>query len=198
MAEAPEHPPPDPVGLRNLLLKLVGGVIALIAGLLVVGYLWRQQLLGLGQWFVENLGGPGIAITFLVPDAVAVPVPQDAIMALALFGGLKFWTVVAWATAGSLLGGSAGLLLGRLLGHTAWYRRMAARGGFDGTYLVRRYGHIALAVGALTPVPYSIVCWASGAFGVRYLPFLSISLLRFVRVSGYLWLVDIGVVQILQ
>ena len=53
-----------------------------------------------------------------------------------------------------------------------------------------RYGVVALGVAALTPLPYSIICWACGATGMRLSIFLTVSLLRIPRVFAYLWFIE--------
>jgi uncharacterized membrane protein YdjX (TVP38/TMEM64 family) len=49
-----------------------------------------------------------------------------------------------------------------------------------------------VAVAAITPLPYSIFCWAAGAGKLPFRRFLLVSLLRIVRVAGYLYLIQLG------
>lgn len=193
----PEETATVSLGLRGLILKLAVGLALFLGALFTVGYAWRAELLAVSRWFVEWLGGPGVAVGFMVPDALTLPIPQDAFLAFALVGGLPFWTIVAWGTLGSLVGGSLGFALGRGLQRTRWYRRMVRRRGMDAERLVRRYGGRAVALGAITPIPYSLMCWSAGALGMKFIPFLGISLLRVVRVAGYLWLIQLGVLHVL-
>ena len=62
--------------------------------------------------------------------------------------------------------------------------------------LVRRYGAYALALTALTPLPYSLGCWACGALKMRFSLFLWVSLLRIPRVAGYLALIYFGLLTV--
>lgn len=55
---------------------------------------------------------------------------------------------------------------------------------------MERYGLLALALAALTPLPYSLVCWACGATKVRTVPFILVSLLRVPRVAIYLLIIE--------
>lgn len=59
-----------------------------------------------------------------------------------------------------------------------------------------RYGMKAVAVAALTPLPYSIFCWAAGAGRLSFKLFLLVSTLRFVRVVGYLYLIQLGLFSV--
>jgi membrane protein YqaA with SNARE-associated domain len=72
---------------------------------------------------------------------------------------------------------------------------MASRGA-EIHSLVRRYGLIALALATLTPLPYSLACWASGALGVPFFRFCAVSLLRIPRIAIFLWLIQEGFVSL--
>ena len=64
-----------------------------------------------------------------------------------------------------------------------------------GGELMKRLHHggtYVLAAAALTPLPYSIACWAAGAIKMPFGRFLAVSSLRVVRVAGYLWLIEAG------
>lgn len=164
----------------------------------LLGWLFREPLLALGQWFVANFGGVGIAIGFFFPDAFTMPVPNDAFTAFGLWGGMGFWTVVAWGSLGSLSGGSAGWLIGRyLLARSARLQAfIQRRGGEEMRAHLVRGGRWFLAVAAVSPVPYSVTCWAAGATRMPYWEFLSISLLRIPRVAAFLWLIQQGFVSV--
>jgi membrane protein YqaA with SNARE-associated domain len=95
---------------------------------------------------------------------------------------------------GSILGGTVGFFIGRTLGTTQWMIRFFQTRGAEAYAITKRYGLVALALAAFTPIPYSIVCWACGAVKIRLRDFLLISLLRIPRVALYLWLIQQGFV----
>ena len=76
------------------------------------------------------------------------------------------------------------------------FQRFVEGRGKDAWESVRRYGAAALALGALSPLPFSICCWASGALKLRPDIFFVVALLRIPRVAFYLWLIDIGFKQV--
>jgi membrane protein YqaA with SNARE-associated domain len=50
-----------------------------------------------------------------------------------------------------------------------------------------------VAVAAITPLPYSIFCWAAGAGRLDFTRFMAVSVpLRIIRVAGYLYLIQLG------
>lgn len=189
---APGTAPASPLDIRRLALQVLGGAAALVLGLGLVAYFFQEPLVRLSETFVRTLGGPGIAVGFFLPDAFTIPFPNDAFTAAGLLGGMSFPLVVAWGSLGSILGGHVGLLVGRRLSYTRWFRRFMATHGQEAYALSQRYGALALVLGALTPVPYSVTCWAAGALGMRLGVFSLISLLRIPRIAVYLWLIQLG------
>jgi membrane protein YqaA with SNARE-associated domain len=187
-----------PIDLRRVLLGAVVGMMGFTLFAALLGWLFREPLLELGHWFVDNFGGLGIAVGFFFPDAFTVPVPNDAFTAFGLWGGMAFAEVVFWGSLGSLVGGTTGWAIGRyLLTRSAKLQAFIERRGGEEirTQLVRG-GRWFLAVAAVSPVPYSVTCWAAGATKMRYWEFLSISLLRIPRVAGILWLIQQGFVSV--
>ena len=178
-------------GVR-LALSSIAAIIVVAGAAAAVGYWLREPLLEAGHVFVDNLGGPGVAVGYLLPDAFTIPLPNDAVGMFGLAGGLSFWEVVAWGTAGSLAGGSIGWLVGRRLRRVGFVSRFLTRRGAKMEALIRRHGAQGVAIAAVTPLPYSLSAWAAGAVHMPFRTFFAVSLLRVFRVAGYLYLVKLG------
>jgi membrane protein YqaA with SNARE-associated domain len=185
-------PKPIPISPGRLVLSTVLALVALTAGVAALGLWLRAPLTAVGRTFVEQLGGPGVAIGFLLPDALTIPLPNDTFLALAVAGGMSFWRIVVWATLGSLAGGSLGWRLGRSLGRTRRVERFLGGRGAVVDQALRRHGAWVVALAAVTPLPYSVSAWAAGSTQMPYRTFLSVSLLRVFRVAGALYLVELG------
>ncbi len=185
-----------PPGLKSLLVKLVVGILVFVALVAVLVVAFEDQLVGAGRDFVAAWGGPGVGLAFFVLDAVWIPIPQETFSGLALVGGMPFVEVWAWASAGSLCGGTLGYSVCRGIGRSDRFQRWLARKGGDAHAAVRKWGPLGVALGAVSPIPYSISAWAAGALGMELRPFLLVSLLRIPRVGFYLWLIQIGVVSV--
>lgn len=192
-------PEPAPFDKRRLIVSAVIAMIVFTGVIGVLAWFFRDPLLAVGHWFVDNFGGPGVAAGYFLPDAFTIPLPNDAFTAFGLWGGMPFWTVVAWGSLGSLAGGSTGWAIGRYL--IARNKRlqgfMQKRGGDEMVLELRRSGRWFLALAAVSPIPYSITCWACGVTRMPYAEFLVISLLRIPRVAGFLWLIQLGFVSII-
>lgn len=189
--------PPAPLDLRRVLLTAVLAMMGFTVVAALLGWLFREPLLGIGEWFVARFGGLGIAVGFFFPDAFTLPVPNDAFTAFGLWGGMDFWRVVAWGSLGSLVGGSTGWAIGRhLLARSAKLQAfIRRRGGEEMRAHLVRGGRWFLAIAAVSPVPYSVTCWAAGATRMPFWEFFMISLLRIPRVAGFLWLIQQGFVS---
>ncbi|MCR9160186.1 MAG: YqaA family protein [Nannocystaceae bacterium] len=176
--------------------RILGATVLFIVGLVAVaaavGAFFRDPLQELSAAFVGLLGGPGIAIGYLIPDAFTVPIPNDAFGWFGIEGGVPFWEVVAWGTLGSITGGCVGYLIGRRLRTARWVSRFMTGRGRALERLIRRYGVWVVAVAALTPLPYSLSAWAAGAVHMRFGTFFAVSLTRVVRVAGALYLIQLG------
>lgn len=182
--------------LRKLLVRScigLGLLIVLFGGLSIV---FRAEIVRLGAGFVDTFGALGVFLAFFLPDGFAFPIPQDVFTGLALLGGMPFWPIVFWAGLGAMAGGFCGFHVGRRLGWTRWFRRITEGRGRQIHNLVERYGPTAVVIGAVSPLPYWLVCWTCGALGMKLRPFLLISLTRIPRIAFYLWLIDLGFVSV--
>lgn len=192
MSEEAEKDDAPALSGTRLLLSSAAAVVLIAGTAAALGYWLREPLLATGRVFVDNLGGPGVAVGYLLPDAFTIPLPNDAVGMFGLAGGLPFWAVVAWGTVGSIAGGSLGWLVGRRLRHVGFVSAFLERRGAKMEALVRRYGAQGVAVAALTPLPYSLSAWAAGAVHMPFRTFFAVSLLRVIRVAGALYLVELG------
>lgn len=192
-ASEPDAPDREALALaRRFVIRFVVTVLGLSALVGAIGALFSRQLIALSSSFVETLGGPGILAGFVVADATILPVPHDALTTFGLLGGMPFWTVVAWASVGSIIGSTIGFLIGRTLSHTMFFRHIMERRGREVYWLARRYGAWVLVAGSLGPIMYSLTCWACGALGVGWRPFWFATALRIPRVAIYLWAIQLG------
>lgn len=189
---APAPAPEPELSTARLFASTVLALVLLTAAVAALGAWLHDPLVRVGTTFVHHLGGPGVAVGFAVPDAFTVPVPNDTFLALAHAGGMPFWSIVGWATLGSLVGGSTGWALGRGLRRTRWLTGFFRGRGAGLDRALRRRGAVVVAIAAVTPLPYSVSAWAAGSTEMPLSVFLAVSSLRVFRVAGALWLVQLG------
>jgi membrane protein YqaA with SNARE-associated domain len=180
---------------RKVLIRLLITMLLVIGLMGLAGYLLREPAVGFSEGLVSSLGSPGIGFAFFVSDAFPLFPFHDAYLAIGMVGNLEFWLIAFWASLGSLTGGSLGYLIGRLFRRSEAFRQYTRQKGGDIYKLLNRYGVWALAIGALSPFPYSMACWITGMLRMRYFTFITISLLRIPRIVAYLCLIRLGVIQ---
>ncbi len=178
--------------VRRLLREVIVGAVGVVALVGALGLFFREPLVAAGEAFVDVAGIYGVFAAFLVLDTVWLPIPHDTFSGLALLGGLDFWSITLAGGCGSVVGGSLAFALSQKLGRSVWFMEVMYGRGQRARLIVARWGAWGVALGALTPLPYSLCAWIAGTFQMRWLPFLGVSLLRFPRVAFYLWLMQIG------
>ncbi|MBN2090241.1 VTT domain-containing protein [candidate division KSB1 bacterium] len=60
-----------------------------------------------------------------------------------------------------------------------------------GEVLFQKYGIGAVILGALTPVPFSVVCWLAGLFKMNYFKFALATFFRIPRLILYYYLIAV-------
>lgn len=197
------------VDVRSALVRFIVLVVGLVAVLAVVGFVFHEQVIAVSRGFVAALGGWGVALGFALADAFPLPIPHDVVSTAGMIGGLGcpgdspcgwrgFWVVVAWASLGTLTGSTLGFAIGRTMSHTEWFQRVMRKRGRAARVLAERYGMHALIIGAVTPINYCIVVWATGALDLSWGRFFAVTWLRIPRVIVYLWLFKIGLIDFIS
>lgn len=181
---------PDEINPKKLLFQTILALIALGAILTVISIYFKEPVEAWSKSFIGMTGLWGVALGFMLPDAFTLPIPPDTFLLAGYMGGLDFLPVAISASIGSIAGGTLGFLMIRQFSEKAWVQTKLGSKLEWGKKFMSRYGSTALAVAALTPLPYSVICWACGATGMRIRTFLSVSLLRIPRVFAYLWFIE--------
>lgn len=194
----PPEPPQGPAASELVVLDwrlavrtLVGATLVLAAAG-VAGLAMREPLITAGAWFFDRFGLWGMFFGTVVIDVSIIPLTNEPLMLLALSADQSPW-MVFWVTSiASTLAGAVGWSIGRLIDrYTPFGRRLCMRYPAM-TDLLRRYGAVAVALGATTPLPFSASTWLAGLLGVPLRGVMAASLLRFPKTGFYLWLLIQG------
>lgn len=173
-------------------LKLVLGAAALVGVVSILGHYFRSELETLGTMFVEHFGYLGIALGTYIADGLHCPVPPQFYMLASITSGWsELWTIVV-VCIGSLLGGITAYSIARRAADMALLKRILARTQKKVDWLFERYGYWAVAIGSLTPIPYSFLCYVAGGYRMPPRIFLTLSLFRIPKVILYFYLVKLG------
>lgn len=143
--------------------------------------------------FLLDHGPLGLIITAFA-EASFFPLPPDVILVpLSLMKPNLSFFYAALATVASSVGGVFGALLGLYLGRPLLEHFSSQKRIDQVAKLFNRYGGWAVALAALTPIPYKVFTIAAGVFKVRLWVVLTASLagrgLRFFleALAVFLW-----------
>lgn len=179
---APELPPPvsEPMMTRLELVAMIARLVlglAILAG--VVSFLashFRAQIMALGNHVVETFGLFGMAAGTVLADGFQFPVSPQFYMLASIAAGAPPTPVIAAISAGSIVGGHLGMLGARRLAEVTIVRRLTSRGPLPGMF--RRHQVLAVTLGSVLPLPYSLLCYTCGVLKTPYRLFLIVIALR--------------------
>ncbi|WP_437574647.1 YqaA family protein [Sorangium sp. So ce887] len=141
---------------------------------------------------MQRFGLAGMFVGTYLADAFSFPIPPQFYMLTAISSGGSQVAPMITISAASLLAGYTGY---RLAGHLARLRIFAAR--LERTRpridrLFDRYGYWAIAVGSLSPIPFSMLCYMSGLYRIPPRYFLTMVLFRVPRLLVFYALIRLG------
>ncbi len=142
-------------------------------------------------WFEQN-GVLGLGLNAWLESFIVIPPPDFLLIAMDLANPQKGLFYAAIATIGSAFGGLTGWLLGKIGGRPFfnWVFRNKKDMFEKVEAMYQKWGTVAVATAALTPVPYNIFAWTSGILNMNWFLFVLISIFgrgaRFFLVSALL------------
>jgi membrane protein YqaA with SNARE-associated domain len=176
--------------LRGHLKQTLIGLVLFFAVLGAIGMFYDKEIESICHRIFSMFGLSGLWAFIFVNDAIVSPLPPD--LALIVFYKSEFkyqWYI--WVTLcglGSAAAGTVGWWLGGLLGKTKLPAYVFGAKLEQGKQLMRRYGSWSVAIGALTPVPFSLTTWTAGMLNVPLRSILIPCLLRVPRFIVYYWI----------
>ncbi|HUS65167.1 MAG TPA: VTT domain-containing protein [Kofleriaceae bacterium] len=178
--------------IAKLWLKLALGAVGLVAIVAFLGHTFRPELETMGHAFLDRFGYGGIALGTFAADGLHVPVPPQFYMLASIVAGWSVPGTLLAVCVGSLLGGITAYSIARKASNLAFVQRLLARSQQKVDWLFERYGRWAVAIGSLTPIPYSFLCYFAGAYRMRPGIFVALALFRIPKIALYFYLVKLG------
>jgi membrane protein YqaA with SNARE-associated domain len=171
---------------RNLVIGATF-LFALIGSVGLATVLYEQELFQATQAIHHTVGVAGLGAILFVSDALITPIPPDFLLVIIAKSNLRFdWVgLIAGMGVLSTIAGNCGWLMGVRLGEAPFLQRIFGRLRERNERLVARYGSLGVALGALTPIPFSVTCWAAGLMRLRFASVFWPSLLRIPRFFVY-------------
>ncbi len=177
--------------LRRALWQTLFVVATLFILILGTVFFFEQEIENFAAWVYAKFGFFGLATSLLITDSFITPIPPDLILLVLSRSELAedwlFYVGILGVV--SSIAGMIGAELGRMLVKLKWANTLRQKLDQINTHRMERFGVWGLILGALTPLPFSVTCWAAGFISTpRRLVFLA-SLLRIPRFWTYYWLI---------
>ena len=179
--------------IQQNLIKALIALLAFIAIMGILGYVFEEELIAITTWVVERVGFAGLAAILMVTDTLVTPFPPDILLVVIAKSRLsEDWPLyISVLGLVSVIAGMTGYSIGRWLGHFQWSQRLFGEFRDDHRDFLRKYGFWGIALGSITPLPYSVTCWTAGVLSLRWTTVLAASLLfRIPRFFLYYWLLS--------
>lgn len=178
-----------PIDLRVAVRRTVWSLLGLFVLLATVGVAFESELQTAAERVEQTLGVPGLALLVFLADAFTLPIPPDlALVVVANSARSSDWLwIVLLLGSVSTLAGVVAYAVGKRLTRVAAIGRIRELVRGKHFAAVRRYGHLGVAAGAVTPIPFSITCYAAGALGLSFWAFCAVCALRIPRFFVYYW-----------
>ena len=173
--------------MKHFSLHLLGGVgmffLAIILGLTALHF-FSPYILYLSKSVLPEINNLILFLLVALNVFIVTPISPDIAIFLISQKAPDSYMLIAVLGIASVLGGALAWLCGRSLENKF---KIAALEKFvsENHALINKYGVWIVALGALTPVPYSLTCWAAGALKMDFPKFFLMILLRIPRFIIY-------------
>ena len=180
------------VSLRRIVWQTLVFTVVVVAMVAAAGWAFREPLTDMARWLVRDLGLWGVFAGVFAADAFTFPVPPDLYLVFGVADGERAAMVVATITVASIVAGNVAYLIGPYIEKIPLLRKRIAGFRKRGQTLFATYGVWAIGIAALTPVPFSVVCWMAGMYRMKYARFAASTFFRIPRMVGYFLLYKWG------
>lgn len=178
--------------LRGIILQTVLGLVVVVGLVVVAATFFKAPLEAAAYWAVERFGIWGIVAGIAASDIFTSPIPPDTFLFIAAATKMPAAPTLTIVCITSLICGSISYFLGPQLRRIGFIHRRIERFRPRGEALFERWGVWTVAIGAMSPLPYSVTCWFAGIYRMPYRRFLLATLFRVPRIIAYYYLFVFG------
>ncbi len=187
-----KDPDEEDFDTKKSLIRLAISLVLLYLFLVVLRFTLGDQLELIGEELVHRFGYVGVFFSTLFLDTFITLISPDIILFVSIAGGMNtFWALVT-VSAASIIGGNIGYLIGKFLGHREIILKRIRPYEKRGKFLMKRYGLWAVIIGAMTPIPFSAVCWIAGMLEMKYSHFMAGVIWRIPRFLLWYLVLSLG------
>ena len=165
------------------------GLIAMFAAVAIAAYFFRSQLTSVGNSFVRRFGVVGMAFGTLLADGFQFPVPPQFYMLAAITHEGSDVAALVAISIGSVCGGAAGYALGYRGAALSFVSRRLERPRAAVVSLLAKRRITSLVLISVSPIPFSIACYALGLVRLPSRVFAIFLVLRVPRLLIIYWFI---------
>lgn len=169
--------------IRQNVIKTVLSLLVLFLVLAALGKVYETELLAVAHAVYEAVGLWGLLGLLFVADAIFSPVPPDVVLVVIANSALRteaLWVIPLVGLA-STLAGNLAWYIGWRFAKFPWANRRLSHLRLRHADRIQRYDRWSVALGATTPLPFSVTCIAAGALGMSWRRIAPMTLLRIPR-----------------
>jgi membrane protein YqaA with SNARE-associated domain len=176
--------------VKSALKRLVVSVVVIFAAIVALGFVFRTPLEHFSRVVIERFGLAGIGGGIFVADMFTFPIPPDLYLLAGSAAQADPYLVIAVGSVASILGGWGGYFIGMALSRMPRFQSIIQDDTDPTMRPLKRLGIAAVVVAALTPIPFSLICYLAGALRVRFAAFALATMARIPRMAGFYFLID--------
>ncbi len=174
------------MNLRRKIIKIIGYILlALIFAVFTYTLLYFQEIRTDLGYEIQTYGSIWLLMSAFIVDTIVGPLGPEIPIIAGLLAGIKAPTVIYMTILGSATASLLIYSIGHFFGEYGALHYISAEKYKHWRSIFIRHRRILLILGALTPVPYVIICMIAGIFRVRVSEFILLSIgARIVRIIG--------------
>lgn len=172
----------------KLLIKTIITIFVVVGIFLLYEYFFADKGSNdqIAKKLYDDLGVHGVTLFVFLVDTFLVPITVDVIFPV-IVDWSPYKIVLILGTA-SCLGGFCGYWIGRLISKIKFIHKIVIKIIGKHSEIIHHYGEWGVVLAALSPIPYSTVCWASGILDLDYRKVFLACLARFPRMLLYYYI----------
>lgn len=148
--------------------KTVWTLVALTVFFLSIALLFEPQFRWAGEAVLARFGLSGLMGSIMMMDYFLQPFPPDILVYSYVLSEGNVWLVAVLAGLASVSGGVLGYFTGRFLEHEGAAKFIKPQHYDQAQDLFKNHGFWAVMIGALTPIPFNVICWCAGIFKMPF------------------------------
>ncbi len=191
-AAEPAVPLKPGVSARKILVQTLVTIAGVLGGVSLGAYFFRTEIRAFAVTWIAHTGYVGMFAGAFLSDSVMFPVPPQFYMLTAVAAGAPQIPSIAAVCLGSVAAANLVYPMSSRLAQIPFLRGRieASRASIDP--LFARYGYWAIAVGAVSPIPFSWLCYFAGMYRMPYRLYAIFVLFRIPRLLFFYALIRMG------